>query len=56
MDCNAKKQSIGCEVTSCRYNQRGAKCSLDCITVRPAIGCNSGEENETICASYAHKN
>lgn len=49
------KQTIGCEVTSCRFNKRGAECSLNSITVRPTCNCNSGEENESLCASYAHK-
>ena len=48
-------QTIGCEVTSCQYNSSGAECSLNSIQVRPTMGNNSGEQNESLCGSYSHK-
>lgn len=50
-----KEQKIGCEVTSCRFNQQGARCALSSICVRPAYDCATGRENESLCGSYAHR-
>ena len=48
-------QSIGCEVKSCRFNERGAHCALSKICVRPAHDSATGRENESLCGSYEHK-
>lgn len=46
-----KKQTIGCDVTSCVYNHEGTRCDLDHIEVSCCDdGC--GRENESLCASY----
>ncbi len=50
------KQTIGCEVTSCRYNNSGCECDLNRIEVRPSCHCNSGDESESMCGSYCAKN
>ena len=49
-------QQIGCEVESCRYNEQGKHCALMSICVRPAWGCSSERENESLCGSYEHRN
>jgi hypothetical protein len=48
-------QSIGCEVTSCRFNEHGAHCALSKICVRPARNTATGRENESLCGSYEHR-
>ncbi|MBR3382941.1 MAG: DUF1540 domain-containing protein [Clostridia bacterium] len=53
----AGEQTIGCSVTSCRYNGEGAHCALHRIEVRP---CRSGEssgrpDDESFCGSYSQK-
>lgn len=53
---NYGKQSIGCDVTSCKFNGRGSKCSLSKIQVRPTIGCQSHDECESQCGSYVCDN
>lgn len=47
-----RNQHIGCEVKSCRWNENGAHCALNSISVRPARHCDSGRENESVCGSY----
>ena len=55
-DSKCGKQTIGCEVTSCRYNRQGAECELSRIEVMPCHGCNDGSaENESLCGSYRAK-
>lgn len=50
------RQSIGCEVTSCRYNSHGSECDLHSIMIRPCQNCCSGRaEDETLCGSYEAK-
>lgn len=49
------KQTIDCEVTSCRYNHQGCGCELSRIEVKPACHCHSGKENESLCGSYESK-
>ena len=49
-------QTIGCEVTSCHYNDHGCECNLSDIHVRPAMNNHSGDQNESLCGSYSHKN
>ena len=48
-------QSIGCEVKSCRFNERGTSCALKSICVRPAYDRATGRENESLCGSYEHR-
>lgn len=48
-------QSIGCCVTSCEYNENGARCRLSHIDVEPCPGCRSHTgraEDESLCGSY----
>ena len=47
-----KKQTIGCDVTSCAYNHQGQRCDLDHIEVSSRCQ-DCGRENESLCASYA---
>lgn len=47
-----QSQSIACTVTSCRYNARGRRCSLESIEVKPRKGDSSGQPEESLCASY----
>ena len=50
------KQTIGCSVTSCRYNHSGANCELNRIEVAPRCGCQDGSaEGESCCGSYDAK-
>ena len=49
------KQTIGCGVTSCRFNSRGAECELERIEVRPNCDCHTGDCRESLCGSYAAK-
>ena len=46
-----KKQTIGCDVTSCAYNHQGQRCDLDHIEVSSRCQ-DCGRENESLCASY----
>ncbi len=55
MDGKCGKQTIGCEVTSCRFNSRGCECDLDRIEVKPCCGCHTGKEDESQCGSYVAK-
>ncbi len=49
----AGAQTIGCRVTSCRYNHEGSGCSLSKIDVEPSPNCNTGNAcDESLCASY----
>ena len=50
-----KKQTIGCDVTSCVYNHEGIRCDLDHIEVS-CCGESCGRENESLCASYRGEN
>lgn len=48
-------QTIGCSVSSCRYNDGGSYCELSRIEVRPCAGCKSHTgkpEDESLCGSY----
>lgn len=51
-----KKQTIGCEVTSCAHNKMGCECALDRVEIKPACNCHTGEDNESLCGSYCCKN
>ena len=49
-------QTIGCHVTSCRYNGHGDECELPHIDVEPMEGCHTGEPcDESLCGSYRAK-
>ena len=53
MESKLGKQTIGCEVVSCRYNRAGSECELSRIEVMPCHNCNDGKpENESLCGSY----
>ncbi|MCH5279781.1 MAG: DUF1540 domain-containing protein [Christensenellaceae bacterium] len=48
-------QTIGCRVTSCRYNDKGSYCELSRIQVEPCCNhcSNSGNPaDESLCGSY----
>ncbi len=49
-------QTIGCSVTSCRYNKEGTNCDLNRIEVKPMNnydGSHSGDPaEESLCGSY----
>lgn len=47
-----KSQSIGCSVTSCRFNAQGSVCNLNRIEVKPKHGISSGQPEESMCGSY----
>lgn len=49
-------QTIGCEVTSCKYHSNNA-CDLSGIMVKPCCdNVNTGNPaDETLCGSYAAK-
>ena len=55
MDGKNGNQTIGCEVTSCRFNSRGCECDLDRIEEKPCCGCHTGKEDESQCGSYVAK-
>ena len=55
MQDHSGKQTIGCEVTSCRFNERGAECSLSKIQVKPRCDCHTGNCDESECGSYVAK-
>ncbi len=51
------KQTIGCDVRSCRYNlETECACSLTEIRVAPKKGCCTQTEDESLCSSYRCKN
>ena len=55
MNGKTGKQTIGCEVTSCRFNEQGCDCELDRIEVKPKCDCHSGDCSESECGSYSAK-
>ena len=55
MDGKIGKQTIGCEVTSCRFNKQGCDCELNRIEIKPKCDCHSGDCNESLCGSYSAK-
>ena len=49
-------QTVGCRVTSCRFNGGGKKCELSHIEVEPMNGMHTGEPcDESLCGSYRAK-
>ncbi|MBQ3551967.1 MAG: DUF1540 domain-containing protein [Clostridia bacterium] len=49
-------QTIGCSVTSCRFNDEGSYCKLNRIEVEPCYDCGTGKPaDESLCGSYQHK-
>lgn len=50
-------QTIGCHVTSCRYNDGSSYCELSRIEVEPCTDRpDSGiPEDESLCGSYSRK-
>ncbi|MDO4568313.1 MAG: DUF1540 domain-containing protein [Clostridia bacterium] len=56
MDGNTGCQTIGCSVTSCRYNDSGCKCKLSSISVEPCACEHTGDPaDESLCGSYKAK-
>ena len=43
MNGKTGKQTIGCGVTSCRFNDQGCDCELDRIEVKAKCVCHSGD-------------
>ncbi len=55
MEGRPGQQSIGCEVSSCKYYRDNA-CNLRGIVVKPCNNCSNGNpEDETLCGSYEAK-
>ncbi len=53
---NAGCQTIGCAVTSCKYNDTGRYCRLNRIQVEPCSDCHTGKPaDESLCGSYISK-
>jgi len=53
MENKSGNQTIGCEVTSCRYNREGSHCDLSRIEVMPCRDCHDGNPaHESLCGSY----
>ena len=48
-------QTIGCKVTSCRYNLNDCLCELSRIEVEPRRDCHSEDCDESLCGSYRAK-
>lgn len=56
-NCKMGKQSIMCNVKSCRYNMETEhSCSLSEIQIAPRKGNCSQSEDESLCSSYRCKN
>jgi hypothetical protein len=55
MDSKSGNQTIGCEVTSCRFNRQGCECNLDRIQIKPCCDCHTGDKHESLCGSYVAK-
>ena len=55
MDSKSGHQTIGCEVTSCRFNKQGCECNLDRIEIKPCSDCHTGDKRESLCGSYIAK-
>ncbi|MEG2253429.1 MAG: DUF1540 domain-containing protein, partial [Clostridia bacterium] len=47
-----KNQCIQCEVSSCKHHSSDGLCELDTVKIAPRCGCNSGNCDESECASY----
>jgi hypothetical protein len=47
------KQSVLCNVKSCRHNSDGSKCALNAISVAACASGSTGKpQDESMCASY----
>jgi len=54
----AGKQTIGCHVASCRYNDGGSYCALSRIEVQPCTAAHAHTGNpadESLCGSYSSR-
>ena len=49
------KQSIHCNVASCRHNSNSQYCNLGGISVAFNTNCSTGQPEESMCASYEAK-
>mgnify|MGYP001854098315 CR=1 FL=1 len=50
-----KKQSIKCDVDSCKYNKNSQECDLEEIKVSSNCDCPKDEvcnQEQTVCSSY----
>lgn len=55
-ECKSGCQTIGCRVTSCRYNRNGMGCELSRIEVEPQNCTHTGKPcDESLCGSYSAK-
>lgn len=51
-------QTVGCRVTSCRYNDKGSYCELSRIQIEPCCCKNSGNgdpADESLCRKLPQK-
>lgn len=48
-------QTIGCSVTSCRYNDQGNYCELSRVQIEPCHKKHSDASDESLCGSYEMK-
>lgn len=48
-------QCIHCDVPTCEHHLRDGLCNLQDIQVAPRCGCQSGDCDESMCASYRKK-
>lgn len=53
---NNNNQTIKCNVSSCKYNENDAICSLHEIKVGCMKGCHPTKIEETVCDSYENMN
>ena len=52
------KQTIGCHVSSCKYNDGSSYCELSQIEVQPCQDCRSHTgrpADESLCGSYCSR-
>lgn len=50
-------QKIACTVGSCKYNNKSnGICTLNEIIVTPTKGCNTKQQDESMCSSYKYYN
>ncbi|MBE5795487.1 MAG: DUF1540 domain-containing protein [Clostridiales bacterium] len=55
MSFQNKNQCIHCSVESCRHHSQNGLCELESIQVKPRSQCESGNCDESLCASYHAK-
>ena len=57
MENKIGNQTIGCRVTSCRYNGKGSYCELSRVQIEPCHQkpASGRPEDESLCGSYQTK-